>query len=204
MNGTRAIRVLLIVTLGAAALAMGLTALQLRPEPQELPAYGSVPEFQLTERSGRTVGLQDLRGKVWIADFIFTRCAGPCPMLSRRMASLQKRHAGRDGLMLVSISVDPARDTPEVLRAYAERYAADPQRWWFLTGETSAVLRLVREGFLLGTEIPEGPDAEILHSTRLALVDPEGRIRGYYDGAADEDLERLHEDADRLLEKLES
>jgi protein SCO1 len=192
---------LALIFLGAAAIALGLTALHIRTEP-ELPVYGSVPDFTLTERSGRSVRLADLRGRVWVADFVFTSCGGPCPLLSRRMADLQKRFADRPMLQLVSITVDPDRDTPEALRAYAERYAAQAERWWFLTGPKPDVAGLVRNGFHLAAEMPEGSEQDITHSTRFVLVDPGGRIRGYYDGAGDDDRDRLPEDIDRLLRSL--
>jgi protein SCO1/2 len=190
-----------LVSLGAAGLALGLTLLQMRNAP-ELPVYGAAPQFRLTERSGRSVTDQELRGSVWIADFIFTSCGGPCPLLSRRMAELHKRNANRPRLRLVSFTVDPDRDTPEVLRGYAERYGAG-EGWWFLTGPKPEIFRLVREGFHLAAEMPDpASEQDILHSTRLVLVDPEGRIRGYYDGVGEEDRGRLDADLDRLLRSL--
>lgn len=187
-----------LIVLGAATLALALTALR---HPPALPAYGTVPDFMLTERSGRSVRLADLAGKVWVADFIFTSCGGPCPMMSQRMASIQKGVRALDGVQLVSFSVDPRRDTPVVLREYAERYAADPERWWFLTGEPEAVLRLVRDGFHLAVEVPQDPATEVIHSTRFALVDPRGQVRGYYDGTDDAEVRRLLMDVERLLEE---
>lgn len=188
-----------IILFGAAAAALGLTVLRMRSAPAP-PFLGAVPDFSLTERSGSTVRLADLAGKVWVADFIFTSCGGPCPMLSRRMASVQKSTAGRERVQLVSFSVDPLRDTPEVLRAYAERYAADAQRWWFLTGSRDALMALVRDGFHLATDVPEVVANDVLHSTRLVLVDPRGQIRGYYDGTEEAEAARLLADIDRLLE----
>lgn len=170
-------------------------------ERAPLGDFGVVPEFRLRERSGREVSAADLRGAAWIADFVYTRCEGPCPLLSARMAALAKRTAGRD-LRLVSFSVDPAYDTPERLVDYATRFEAHPERWWFLTGETEHVRRLVRDGFHLAVaEAPAG-DAHggpITHSTRIALVDGAGRIRRYYHG---EDAAWI-EDALLDLEALE-
>jgi cytochrome oxidase Cu insertion factor (SCO1/SenC/PrrC family) len=118
--------------------------------------YGRVPDFSLVERSGRRVEASNLQGKVWIADFIYTHCTDTCPLQSAQMARLQKEYADVPDLRLVSITVDPARDTPQVLAWYAARFGADPARWLFLTGEKAAIFRLAREGFRLGVEEPAG------------------------------------------------
>jgi protein SCO1 len=153
----------------------------------------------LTERSGRVVSRESLEGKVWIANFIFTRCGGPCPLLSERMAGLQKRMKSA-GLRFVSFTVDPAYDTPDVLAAYAERYGADPERWLFLTGETESVYSIIREGFrLAASPNPQGKDGEqVVHNLNFVLVDEKGRIRGYYGGTDESELEKLRRDARRL------
>jgi protein SCO1/2 len=126
-----------------------------------LPVYGSVPEFSLTDRSGRPVGGSDLRGKVWIANFIYTHCPDACPLQSAQMARLQADFAAEGDLRLVSITVDPARDSPDVLSGYADRFGALPGRWLFLTGDREAIYRLAREGFRLGVmeggELGESP-----------------------------------------------
>ncbi len=118
------------------------------------PVYGLIPAFSLLERSGRRVEAADLRGMVWIATFIYTHCTDTCPLQSARMARLQADFGTAPDLRLVSITVDPARDTPEALARYAARFGADPARWLFLTGERAAILRLAREGFRLGVEEP--------------------------------------------------
>lgn len=167
--------------------------------PSVLPVYGVVPDFALTERSGRTVRLEDLKGRIWIADFIFTSCAGPCPMLSQQMSGFQTSLSRAPEVRLVSFSVDPERDTPAVLSEYAERYRADRERWLFLTGGRKAVYRLIREGFRLSVEEAPEDEGQILHSLRFALVDRAGRVRGYYNGDDPESLRRLLPDIDRLL-----
>jgi cytochrome oxidase Cu insertion factor (SCO1/SenC/PrrC family) len=120
--------------------------------------YGRVPEFSLIERSGRRVDAAALRGNVWIADFIYTRCTDTCPLQSAQMARLQTEYRDDPDLRLVSITVDPERDTPQVLARYAARFGADPARWLFLTGEKTAIFRLAREGFRLGVEEPAGTE----------------------------------------------
>jgi len=159
-----------------------------------LPVFYAVDDFSLLERSGRTVRLADLEGKVWIADFVFTRCPGPCPILTREMGRLAV--ALPEEVRFVSFSVDPEFDTPEVLTTYADACGADANRWLFLTGTKDAVWDLVRDGFRLTVE-PEA--AGVLHSLRFVLVDRSGRVRGVYTGNDEADLARLRRDARRLL-----
>jgi cytochrome oxidase Cu insertion factor (SCO1/SenC/PrrC family) len=162
----------------------------------ELQVYGAVPDFAFTERSGKTVQLADLEGELWVVDFIFTRCGSTCPMLSSRMFAIQSALEPDEPVRLVSVSVDPEFDTPEVLIPYAERFKADPERWLFLTGDRSEIYAWIRGGFNLGVEEASGAqrDAgaeEIIHSTRLVVVDREGRIRGYYDAVAPESVDEV-------------
>ncbi len=117
-----------------------------------LPVYSVLPDFRLLERSGQPFGLSDLRGKVWVANLFFAHCTDACPLETAEMARLQAEFAGEPDLRLVSISVDPERDTPEVLARYADRKGADPERWLFLTGHKETIHRLAREGFKLGVE----------------------------------------------------
>ena len=121
----------------------------------DLPRLWEVPDFALIERSGQSVTRADLLGKVWIASIIFTRCVEECPLVSNHMAQLQATFAAEPDVRLVSITVDPAYDTPEVLTRYAQSFAAQPQRWLFLTGDKATIYRLVREGFRLGLMDPQ-------------------------------------------------
>ena len=116
--------------------------------------FGAVPDFSLIERSGRRVTLADLRGKVWIADFIYTHCTDTCPLQSAEMARLQADFGAQAYVRLVSITVDPAQDTPEVLTEYATRFGADRERWLFLTGQKRAIYTLAQKGFMLSVEDP--------------------------------------------------
>lgn len=126
-------------------------------ELEGLQVFGTLPDFSLVERSGRRVTLADLRGKVWIANFIYTHCTDTCPLQSARLARLQEEFAREGDLRLVSITVDPARDTPKALTEYAARFGADPGRWLFLTGERQAIYTLAQQGFHLSVEAPESP-----------------------------------------------
>jgi protein SCO1 len=191
---------LLVVALVAVVTATAVDRLR-RPEPP--PVFDPVPAFSLTNRDGRAVRLQDLRGKPWIADFVFTRCPASCPLMTARMAKLNRELADDAGVRLVSFSVDPEHDTPEVLQRYAESYKA-PARWLFLTGGKDEIYRLSRQGFKLGIDIPPPPAAgapapePILHSTRFVLVDGQGRIRGYYDGFDEESMKKLVRDLEAV------
>jgi cytochrome oxidase Cu insertion factor (SCO1/SenC/PrrC family) len=168
-----------------------------------VPIAGQVPDFSLTERSGSIVTKRSLEGRVWIADFIFTRCQGVCPLLSGRMADLQSALRDRSDVTLISFSVDPDHDTPEVLSRYAKGYDADAERWLFLTGERESMYRLIGEGFHLAVaeaepgKVPEGE--LITHSDRLVLVDRRGRIRGSYHGTDEDVTKRLLADLDVVL-----
>lgn len=167
---------------------------------QPLADYGPVPAFSLIERGGGAVTNQDLAGRVWVVDFIFTRCAGNCPLMTSRMASLAKSFAREGAVRFLSVSVDPQRDTLQALSSYADRTGADRERWLFVRGEQERVSALASEGFRLGVENGAGGEAEpILHSNRFALVDRSSRIRGYYDGTDAGALDRLTQDIRRLL-----
>lgn len=186
----------------AALLAVAAAALfqQLRrPEPP--PVLSELPGFSLTNRDGRTVTLRDLAGAPWVADFVFTRCPATCPMMTARMARLNRGLPADLPVRLVSFTVDPEHDTPEVLERYAQFFEA-PDRWLFLTGDRDEILALSEKGFKLGVtmELPPGTDAPepIVHSTRFVLVDGEGRIRGYYDAFDEESMERLERDLKAL------
>jgi cytochrome oxidase Cu insertion factor (SCO1/SenC/PrrC family) len=164
--------------------------------------WPSVADFALTERSGKTVQLTDLKGKVWIASFLFTRCCTGCPRISADLLQLQKDLP--DGAVIVSFSVDPGYDTPAVLKAYADSLGADAKRWLFLTGKQDEVYPLIQNSFHLGVEQNQGearrPGNEVTHSNRLVLVDQQGRIRAWdFDGTNPDDLPRLKERIAELL-----
>ncbi len=158
-----------------------------------LPTYNAVPEFTLTDSTGAEFGSRALEGKIWIADFVFTNCSGPCPRMSSLMRQLQAALVPIPETKLISFTVDPERDTPEALAAYARRYQAQADRWYFLTGPRETLHRLKREAFLLG-DVRGNLD----HSTRLVLVDRRGRVRGYYSTEESSDLGRLLADVRRL------
>jgi len=146
------------------------------PSPASLPVYGTVPDFALTDQSGRPVRRGNLEGKVWIASFIFTNCPDECPLMTSDMARLQSDLAHMADFRLVSISVDPEHDTPVVLSQYAERFNANPDRWFFLTGDKRAIYSLAKEGFRLAIVDPAEPP----HSSPINDNSP-GSFRGSVD-----------------------
>ena len=150
---------------------------------------GALPAFSLTDQRGQPFGTRELAGRVWVADFIFTSCQEACPLLSQKMAEVGRRarQLGPD-FHLVSISVDPARDTPARLAEYGARYGANPIAWSFLTGPADAIEAAVVGGFKVGMgkeKVPTGGDGtadfwQIFHGENLVLVDRQLRIRGYF------------------------
>ena len=193
------------VAVAAAVLLIAVAAgVWLAFRPAALPVLGTVPEFSLVERAGTPLGSRELAGRVWVADFVFTRCPDFCPALTARMAGLHKA-LPKDGdrVRLVSFSVDPAHDTPEILRAYADRAGAD-DAWLFLTGPRDAVAGLLRDGFKVAWADGGPPTSPITHSDRFVLVDRTLRIRGYYHWTDPADVARLARDAVRLREERTS
>lgn len=145
----------------------------------------AVPDFHLTERSGKPVSRDDLKGKVWLAAFVFSRCTGSCPAVTATLAKIQHETADMPDLRLVTFTVDPERDTPDELKKYAERYGADPTRWLFLTGPEAEIHTLAQKGFFFATgrnKDRKAGEEEFLHTTKIALVDADGNIQQVFDG----------------------
>ena len=140
-----------------------------------LPIFNTVPPFQLTAQTGEPFQSERLGGAPWLASFFFASCNGPCPRMNTAIQQLQERTYTFKGLQIVSFTVDPERDTPEVLAAYAKRYRADPARWHFLTGNREIINMVAKDGFQVGAL-----DKEQSHSTRVMLVDKKGRVRGHF------------------------
>jgi len=147
----------------------------------------------LTDAKGGLFSSDTLKGKVWVADFIFTTCQGPCPIMSKNMASLHRSYVLENDVRMVSFSVNPEYDSPIVLDKYAERYKANQDKWYFLTGDRSVLEKIIIEGFKVGSI-----EEPMFHSTRFVLVDKRGRIRGFYDGTKDAEIKNLFKDIAQL------
>lgn len=156
-----------------------------RSKPLEV--YGHLPAFELTDQTGRTFRSSELAGKIWVADFIYTTCTGPCPLMTSRMHRVQ---GSAPEILYVSFSVDPEHDTPQVLEAYARQFHIQGG-WLFLTGAKDTLQMLSRDAFKLS-------DLGLTHSTRFVLVDGKGRIRGYYGTSDDSPVSDLLADIRRL------
>ncbi|HYI08907.1 MAG TPA: SCO family protein [Thermoanaerobaculia bacterium] len=175
-----------------ALLALVLVSCQPKPD---LPKLFPVPDAQLVDETGRTVSLGAMKGSVTVYDFIFTHCTGTCPIMTNNMRALTPKIAKDAPVRFVSISVDPARDTPEVLAAYAKSVRNDP-RWTFLTGNRDDIVKLSVQGFKLSAGAPMPGGEALLHSSKFAVADKEGVIRGYYDatdGTVPEQVARVVE-----------
>lgn len=205
MNSSYRVGSAIVVGTVLASLAFCLAAVGPRPGPtragQDLGGGGfPLGAFRLVERSGRGVTEADLAGRVWVSSFVFTHCPLSCPRISSVMKGLQGRFAGT-GVLLVSLTVDPERDTPPVLADYARRFGADRDRWWFLTGPEPEIDDLINHRFKLGRRVASAADrgagAEAFsHSDRLALVD-RGRVVGFFDSTDPKAVDALVVEARR-------
>jgi protein SCO1 len=153
---------------------------------QPLPVYGQIADFRLTNQNGRAVSLADLRGQVWVADIIFTRCPGPCLKMTKQMKVLQDALPPGSPSKLVTLTTDADFDTPPVLKAYAERFGADPQRWMFLTGTKQEIAKLAIDSLKLSAiekkpEERESPQDLFVHSTIFVIADKRGQLRGVFE-----------------------
>ena len=172
------------------------------PQPQP-PILLTLPDFKFINQAGEPFGSEQLRGKVWIANFIFTRCVLSCPVQTTPMATLQQQLAqsrGWQDIALVSFSVDPEHDTPQVLAEYGEGYDADFAHWRFLTGERSSIWDLSKNGFKLPVEErPMEVGLPLFHAPHLILVDQQLRIRGFYNGMTSEEFDQIRDNVERVL-----
>lgn len=197
-----------VVAFLAAAGLIGLAYVSLkstRPPalPSNLEKISKVPGFQLTDQTGKSITLDNLKGKIWAANFIFTRCKGPCPITTLRMQELNtKLKKARGNVELVTFTVDPEYDTPEILKTFGEQQGADPASWKFLTGTPDAIQKIVVTGLL--QPLAKEPDGTPAHSTRIVLVDREGWLRGYQDGLDPEAVQKLMVDIGELLRENSS
>jgi len=173
--------------------AAGLLLFGCAQKNPPLPVYGQVPPFELTSETGQPFDSKSLAGKVWVADLIYTTCPGPCPRMSSLMREVQQASSALPDVRLISFTVDPEHDTPEVLARYAARYQAQPERWRFLTGSREALNHLAFDAFKLNSV-----DGSLNHSTRFVLLDRQSRIRGYY-GTDEDPVRRLLIDIRRVL-----
>ncbi len=192
--------ILALAGIGIFALRDFLKGQEITEPSRILPSLGSVPPFELVTQEGKPFSSSSLKGKYWIVDLIFTNCGGTCPILTANLASIQKALAKTSDVELVSISVDPNNDTPEVLAEYAKRYNADTKTWTFLTGKVQTIYTIAKDGFKLSLDSVSGDEMNpIVHSERFVLVDKQGNIRGFYDGTTKEAQSKILGDLGDLM-----
>ena len=166
------------------ALLLGFAYFQIRHAQtsvrNSLDHYGATPEFRLTNQDGKQTSLENFKGNIWVVNFIFTRCQGPCPILTAHMAQLGDALKRDKDVKLASVTVDPEYDTPEILKEYAKKFQADTHQWTFLTGSKENI-----EAFMVKCMLQSdirNPSASLIHSTQLVVVDRHGQIRAFCDG----------------------
>jgi protein SCO1/2 len=165
---------------------------------EHLQKISPVPAFQLIDQDGKSVTLDDLKGKIWVANFIFTRCKGPCPLTTLRMSELSRAlKKTRGEVQLISFTVDPEYDTQPVLHEFAKQIGANPDNWRFLTGSSQSIQDIVVKGLL--QPLMKEPDGTPAHSSRIVLVDGRGWLRGYEEGTEPEAVQKLMVDIGELL-----
>lgn len=201
---SKRVRATIWMLLVAVILLITLLFVRSQMRRSNLPVLSQTGAFVLTNQLAATVSTEDLRGKVWVADIIFTRCAGPCPRMTEQMALLQEKFSGEEDLRFVTLTTDIGYDTPAVLKRYAERFDADHQRWWFLTGTTNQVRDLAVSGLKLTAiekeeEMRQDPADLFIHSTIFVLVDTRGRVRGVYESLEPGFQEEITADIRALL-----
>ena len=193
----------LLILIVAALLVLSFLAIlvvdRANKSRSQLPIYGQVPPFEFEDRFENRFGMENLKGKINVIDFIFTRCKGPCPTMAIYMSDLYQLYSHSDKVQFVSISVDPAYDTPEILRQYARQLGVNDNRWRFIRNDSvSRVAELCEGGFMLAADdLPGG------HTTKFILVDHLGRIRSYHDGTDETHIRRLKENIMILAKDLE-
>ena len=168
----------------------------------ELKNYGVLPEFSLIESHGKPFKRSNLLGKTWIANFIYAQCTGPCPMLTEKMAKLKAGLPSQ--IHFASFSVDPENDTPQKLQDFAAMHdVKTDRRWVFITGDKTKMYNLIRSGFTLAVadnaKKEFGAKDDIIHTTRFALIDKNGNVRGYYNGTDENDIKLLRSDIGKLI-----
>ena len=167
-------------------------------QPEMDTVFHTIPAWKLTDENGKQFLGESLKGKIYVADFFFTRCGSICPKMSTELTRLQDTFSGEEEVQIASFSVDPLHDTPEVLKEYAKKYDAKAGKWHFLTGTKTQIYPLAVKGYFIPVadaseydKAVKSPDETFIHSEKLILVDKEGHIRGFYDGTNKKDVDRL-------------
>ncbi|UYQ92583.1 SCO family protein [Chitinophaga horti] len=169
---------------------------------EKLPVLGTpghkIKSFSFTNQDGQTVTRENVEGRFYVAEFFFTTCTGICPKMNTNLEKVYKTYKSNPNFLILSHTVDPEVDTLPALRAYAQKHHADPKNWWFLTGSKRDLYKMARESYMLDDGTYTGPD-DFVHTQWFALVDTQGRVRGFYEGTKTKDIDKLISDIDRLI-----
>jgi protein SCO1/2 len=204
-SGSRGLQIVVWSLLGLVVVGVIASYLSSSARRSDLQEYGRIQPFSLTNQLGHGVTLTDLKGSVWVADIIFTRCAGPCPKMTDEMAKIQKAFPAEAKVRFLTLTTDPEHDTSQKLKVYAEKFGADHSRWHFVTGPKKELLSNLAVGSLKLSalekekELQQDPNDLFIHSTVFVLVDKTGTIRGFYESLEDGFQEKIQADIKSLL-----
>lgn len=208
-SGSRGLQIIVWALLGLVILGVLAAFVFSSAQRSHLQVYGKIQPFTLTNQLGETLTLDKLKGQVWVADIIFTRCAGPCPKMTDEMSKLQKAFPAETDLRFVTLTTDPEHDTSRRLKDYSEKFSADPARWHFVTGPKKEILANLAVGSLKLSalekekELQQDPNDLFVHSTVFVLVDKSGEIRGFYESLEEGFQEKIQADIKSLLAEAE-
>jgi len=195
MNKNSLLILISVILLGAGA----TWVIQKANSSHDLPVIKDVPSFLFKTQDGESFSENELKGKITVLDFMFTTCAGPCPIMTNNMVHLYQDYTNVEEVQFVSITVDPTVDNEEILKQYANANGVDDNRWQFLTSDIDAIKDLKKNGFMLyADELPRG------HAIKFVLIDPKGRIRKYYDGMDKASIAVLRNDLNNLVKETRS
>jgi len=204
-GGSRSLRILVWAILGAVMFGIIVAFINSIGQRSNLPEFGKVQPFALTNQLGDTITLDSLKGKVWVADIIFARCPGPCPKMTQEMAAIQKSFDPSQPLRFVTLTTDPEHDTVPALKKYSEKFSADHNRWFFLTGPKREIVANLAAGSLKLSAVEkdkalqENENDLFIHTTMFVLVDKAGSVRGFYESLEPGFQEKIRADITRLL-----
>lgn len=178
------------------------------PSIQDVQKDHTIGEFAFLNQLGDTITNADVSGKIFVTDFFFTTCGGICPKMTTQLARVQKEFKNDPNFLILSHTVNPSVDTVETMYKYAERFEADHSKWWFLTGSKADLYIMARKSYLvvpdeLDPDFDHGGESDFLHTENFALIDPDGRIRGMYDGTNREEVDELVRDVYDLKREYE-
>lgn len=157
--------------------------------------YHQVKDFTLTNQLGEKVSLYDIKNRIVVVDFFFTSCPTICPTLTRNLKMVQEAYNKHDTLIqILSLTVDPERDTAQKLKAYADKYSIDPKNWWLLTGDKKEIYDLARHEFFVNAVQGDGGPDDFIHTEKFVVIDKDRYIRGYYNGLDTNDVRRMVND----------